>query len=300
MWTFGRKIAMGFAVSFVLLLGIGTISYRVIDSLTGTSYLVTHTHRVLEHVAALLSLLKDAETGQRGFIITGQETYLEPYEAAVRNIPAVVKELQDLIADNPAQQKRMGALVPLAMAKLDELKNTIEMRRKDGRDAVTARVQTGIGKKYMDDMRVIAAQMEQEERGLLKERAEECREGCQWRAHDHCLRHLVLRGVRLRGGLHHHAILDARNRFGRAACAAVVGRVAIGVHAAGCGGAGVRHGHDRDHDDHQRVAGHLAADRRERAARGHGRRADAGRRAQARWPSRAATSRSPAYASRST
>lgn len=173
MWTFGRKIAMGFAVSFVLLLGIGTIAYRGIESLTSTSYLVAHTHKVLEHLSSLSSLMKDAETGQRGFIITGQEPYLEPYQAAIQAIPAVTQELRDLVADNPAQQKRLESMLSLANAKLVELKNTIEMRRKDGRDAVTARVQTGIGKKYMDDMRTIADQMEQEERGLLRERAED-------------------------------------------------------------------------------------------------------------------------------
>jgi methyl-accepting chemotaxis protein len=173
MWTFGRKIAIGFAVSFVLLLGIGTISYRGIDSLTRTSYLVAHSHKVLEHLASLSGLMKDAETGQRGFVITGQESYLEPYQEAVQVIPTVIKELRDLIADNPAQQKRLEVMLPLVNAKLQELKNTVEMRRKDGRDAATARVQTGIGKKFMDDMRTIAAEMALEERGLLAERAED-------------------------------------------------------------------------------------------------------------------------------
>ena len=52
------------------------------DALTKTSYAVTHTYMVLERLAALLSVLKDAETGQRGFVITGDEAYLEPYVKA--------------------------------------------------------------------------------------------------------------------------------------------------------------------------------------------------------------------------
>src|SRR6266446_10218007 len=65
MWTFGRKIAAGFTLAFLLLLGIGGVSYRSIDLLANTSHTVTHTHEVLERIANLLSFLKDAETGQR-------------------------------------------------------------------------------------------------------------------------------------------------------------------------------------------------------------------------------------------
>ncbi len=78
-WTFGKKIAAGFAISLVLLVAIGTVAYASISKLTRTSQWVTHTHEVLEHIAGVLSLLKDAETGQRGFVITGDEAFLEPY-----------------------------------------------------------------------------------------------------------------------------------------------------------------------------------------------------------------------------
>jgi hypothetical protein len=61
-WTFGKKIAAGFALSFVLLAAIGAIAYRSIDALSQTSYSVAHTHVALERIASVLSLLKDAET----------------------------------------------------------------------------------------------------------------------------------------------------------------------------------------------------------------------------------------------
>lgn len=173
MWTFGRKIALGFAVSLVLLLCIGAIAYRSIDALTSTSYRVTHTHTVLERISSLLSMMKDAETGQRGFIITGTESYLAPYKAAVDAIPGVLTSLRELTADNPVQQKRLDSVIPIVNAKLDELKNTIAMRRQDGSDAASKRVQTGIGKQMMDDIRVLADQMDQSERDLLKQRAED-------------------------------------------------------------------------------------------------------------------------------
>lgn len=173
MWTFGRKIAAGFALAFLLLLGIGAVAYRSITLLTATSHLVAHTHQVLEHVAEVLSLLKDAETGQRGYIITGDEAFLEPYQAGSTNVHAVVKELRELTADNPNQQKRIDEAEPLITAKLAELKQTIDLRKKGSLEETTKIVRSGEGKKIMDNLRVILAEMDREERDLLKQRADE-------------------------------------------------------------------------------------------------------------------------------
>ena len=173
MWTFGRKIAAGFALSFLLLLGIGFVAYRSLNSLTTTSHLVAHTHEVLEHIAEMLSLLKDAETAQRGYVITGDDTFLEPYHAALDGLPKVIKELRELTADNANQQKWIDAAEPLIAAKLEELKRTIEMRRKAGFEPTAKVVAGGEGKKIMDNLRQAAEQMNHEERDLLKQRAEE-------------------------------------------------------------------------------------------------------------------------------
>lgn len=173
MWTFGRKIAAGFALAFLLLLGIGLVAYRSITVLTGTSHLVTHTHQVLEHVAEVQSLLKDAETGQRGFVITGDESFLEPYQSATSNVQTVVKELRELTSDNPNQQKRIDEAEPLVAAKLAELKQTIDLRRKGNVEETNKIVRGGEGKKIMDNLRAVLAQMDREERDLLKQRADE-------------------------------------------------------------------------------------------------------------------------------
>jgi len=172
-WTFGKKIAAGFALSFVLLAAIGAVAYRSINTLSRTSSSVAHTHVVLEHIASVLSLLKDAETGQRGYIITGDESFLEPYQDAGTEIATTVNELRDLTSDNPAQQKRIRQAEPLIAAKLSELKRIIEMRRNRDVEQATKAVQAGVGKKIMDDLRRVLAEMEQEERDLLKRRAGE-------------------------------------------------------------------------------------------------------------------------------
>ncbi len=88
-WTIGRKIASGFAISLVALFVIGWISYRSLDVLIGASTQVTQTNLARTGLSDLLSLLKDAETGQRGFVITGDETFLEPYASGTTEAPKV-------------------------------------------------------------------------------------------------------------------------------------------------------------------------------------------------------------------
>jgi len=172
-WTFGRKIAAGFALSFVLLIAVGAVAYTSINKLSSTAQWVTHTHEVLEHVASVLNLLKDAETGQRGYLITGEEPFLEPYRTGSAEVFSVIKELRKLTADNPTQQKRIDAIESLAAAKLAELKQTIDLRAKGSVDEAVKIVRGGEGKRFMDDIRRILGEMDDEERGLLKQRAEE-------------------------------------------------------------------------------------------------------------------------------
>src|SRR5882757_1433983 len=143
MWTFGRKIAVGFALAFLLLAGIGTVAYRSIGVLTSTSRWITHTHQVLEQIAEVLSLLKDAETGQRGYLIASDETYLEPYRGAIDRLPKVVKELRELTADNANQQRRLDQAEPVIAERFAVLKRIIEVRREAGLEVAAKDIRTG-------------------------------------------------------------------------------------------------------------------------------------------------------------
>jgi CHASE3 domain sensor protein len=172
-WTFGRKIAAGFALALLLLIVIGGVSYSSFSKLMRTSQWVTHTHEVLEHIAGVISLLKDAETGQRGYMITGDESFLEPYQSGSTGVAGVVNELRKLTADNPSQQRRIDEAEPLIAAKLAELKATIDLRRAGEVDEAVKRIRAGTGKKYMDELRRLFDAMEGEERGLLQERDRE-------------------------------------------------------------------------------------------------------------------------------
>jgi methyl-accepting chemotaxis protein len=169
-WSVGTKIGGGFALALAALAVIGVISYRSTSSLIEASDLKSHTYVVLRNLETLLSGLQDAETGQRGYIITGQDSYLEPYNAALKAKGQTIDELRKLTADNPNQQRRLDALEPLVAAKLDELKHTIDLRRDKGFDAAVAVVLSAKGKQAMDDIRKGIAAMEQEETDLLKQR----------------------------------------------------------------------------------------------------------------------------------
>ena len=171
-WTFGRKIALGFGLSVAILLAVGTVSYRGTDVLIENNARVAHTHLVLEDIAQVLSLMKDAETGQRGFVITGYDAFLEPYREALVPLPKTVANLRSLTTDNLRQQRRLDEAEPLIAAKLAELTRSIDQRRTQGFEATQKVVQAGEAKKTMDDLRKVLGAMDQEESDLLKVRAD--------------------------------------------------------------------------------------------------------------------------------
>jgi methyl-accepting chemotaxis protein len=170
-WNVGTKIAVGFGVALAIFVIVGAVAYRNVNDQTEAARWVVHTHEVKDELTALLASLQDAETGQRGFVITGVESYLEPY---TRGLPAVDlhrQELARLIADNPKQVARVEALTPLIADKLAELAETIAVRRTRDFAAAESLVASDRGKKAMDAIRAVLQDMHAEEDGLLQQRA---------------------------------------------------------------------------------------------------------------------------------
>jgi len=110
-------------------------------------------------------------------MITGDTAFLEPYESAVQVLPSQIVELRRLVADNPRQQVRIDRADAAITAKLAEVKRAIEVRRTLGAEEGTKVVATGTGKQHMDDLRRVAAEMEQEERQLLEQRTSRAEDG---------------------------------------------------------------------------------------------------------------------------
>ncbi len=123
-------------------------------------------------VAALqyLVALDDAETGQRGYLLTGDETYLEPYQRALTHLDRRAADLHALAAGNASQMARFDALERIVRSKLDELATTIELWRQGRTDAAITVVKTGTGKAFMDEARNIVDRMQDEAGTLLASR----------------------------------------------------------------------------------------------------------------------------------
>lgn len=175
-WTIAKKITGVTAIGIVSLIAIGLLSYINTTKLTATAGWVTHTHQVLEARENILSLLKDAETGQRGYLITGEQRYLEPYNNAKSSLTQSIAKLRELTSDNPTQQQRIAALDPLVSSKLEELKQTIDLRAQTGFEAARKVVLTDQGKQVMDAIRVKLGEIESAERSLLADRDADARE----------------------------------------------------------------------------------------------------------------------------
>src|SRR6476469_9673355 len=168
-----RQITAGIGMALALLILNAATSYRNTLKLLENERSVSHTHQVLTELEATLSTLKDAETGQRGYLLTGEERYLEPYHSAIARINEQVVGLQQLTADNNLQQQRIRNLKIAIDSKLDELEKTISLRRQQNLEAALRRVKTGRGKQIMGDIRQQIAAMTAEETQLLQQRARE-------------------------------------------------------------------------------------------------------------------------------
>ena len=169
-WSFGTKVFVGYALALIILVILGLVSYRNTTELIESEQMKTHSYQVLQNLAIVLSDLKDAESGQRGYILIGDDRYLEPYQTGISAVNQAVQNLRRLTADNPNQQRWIDALGPLIGAKLAELKETIDLRKGKGFDAAVKVVRMDKGKKAMDDIRKVIDEMGDEARILLEQR----------------------------------------------------------------------------------------------------------------------------------
>ena len=169
---FKSKLAAVFGTALIILLWIGMLSYRSNVQAEEDHRLVTHTHRVIENLETVLTDVLDAETGERGYIITGDDSYLQPYEIALHRVSEDVGRIRSLTADNPRQHSSLERLDLLVAAKLDVLRSGIETRKRDGMAAGANAVRSGAGKQLMDQLRTLIDEMKQEEQRLLQERSE--------------------------------------------------------------------------------------------------------------------------------
>ena len=168
--TVRQKIAIALA-SAVLTLLVGVAALAVVIRLRGAIAAVDHTNAVIRNLEGALGAMVDAETGQRGYIITGDSSYLGPYHDGRVAADSYFVTLRQLVADDPHQRARLDTLRQLADAKVHELDRSVELRAVDA-SAALAHVRSGVGKALMDSARVVATHMTQTERRRLAEQDE--------------------------------------------------------------------------------------------------------------------------------
>jgi PAS domain S-box-containing protein len=169
-FRFTLVAALGAALGTLACVGI--LSYRKIIREEDDQRWVAHTHVVLQNLDAMLSDLSEEETNQRAFIITGEGSYLMPFESASRQLRWDSDEVSRLTADNPSQQRSLHQLDPLFETRLTELQEGIALRQKQGMPAAVSMVRKGRGKQTMDQIRASIAEMKAEEQRLLRQRLE--------------------------------------------------------------------------------------------------------------------------------
>src|ERR1700722_5258080 len=169
-------VSLSLAGALVFFLISGAVAYSNLQTLRDNNQQIVHSHEVIIALDELLSSAQDAETGQRGFLLTNNERYLEPYNSALLAIPPRLDEIAQLTSDNPAQTSRITALKLHARAKLAELKETIDLCRTQGLDSALAVVNSDRGKVEMDAIRAQIAAMGQEEAQLRSKRLAEMNE----------------------------------------------------------------------------------------------------------------------------
>ncbi len=164
-----RVTALGLAVSLVLLAVIGVQSFRQVKRVGSVARDVELESSVIAHVERLLSYVKDAETGQRGYLITGEDGYLAPYRKARARVFEQETILRELTVGD-AEQQRLDALEHLITARLAELRSTIDLSRQSGFGAAQRMIRKDRGKRLMDAIRDTAGHMIENEAALVDER----------------------------------------------------------------------------------------------------------------------------------
>ncbi len=162
-----QRITFGFMVALVLIAVGFVLSFYSYSRHNRASGQIEHTYQVMGALTNILSLLKDAETGVRGYVIAGDSLFLEPYTAARQQLPRRMQELTRLTSDNAAQVQMTDTLAKLVAAKLSISEQQLHRGRGDQRSSQSYLL---AGKVRMDRLRQCVAYMVRSEQALMRER----------------------------------------------------------------------------------------------------------------------------------
>ncbi|MEH2141627.1 GAF domain-containing protein [Nostoc sp.] len=169
---FFKRILAGFSLASAILVLIGVVSDQNTRVYTINGSIGKNTSKKINSLEELLSQIKDAETGQNGYILTGKQIYLKPYQTALANVDQEIAKLKSLTTDQPNQRQQITTLESLITAKLTQLKQTIDLRQNKGLEAALQVVVRNDQQNLMDDIRKVINEMENEEGGRLQQQSQ--------------------------------------------------------------------------------------------------------------------------------
>jgi signal transduction histidine kinase/CheY-like chemotaxis protein/CHASE3 domain sensor protein len=162
-----RNLLIGFSISLLILILSSVASYISIVNLLSSAKLVDHSTIVSRKAADIISTMKDAETGQRGYLLTKDPVFLEPYNGRYDMVINMISELKDLTKDNPTQQLYVGQLNTIIAKRFSLLQDLIDEKRNNEEINIEGLRE---GKSFMDSIRSIVKNIESEEQELLIKR----------------------------------------------------------------------------------------------------------------------------------
>src|SRR6185437_452654 len=160
-----------FAAMAVLVLAIGALSFFTTRSFEAASARVEHSHEVFAQIDRTFIDVQDAETGQRGFVITGDESYLAPYTAAIARVGSDLATLRDVIGNDAEQLQRLDKLDGEVTLRLNDLQQSIQLERDEGARAARESIVTNTGQQDMLNIRSTIDDMRNAEQTLFDQRS---------------------------------------------------------------------------------------------------------------------------------
>ena len=165
----GWAIAVWVVAFALLILGVAVSTYNI-DALRANGRAVDRSQEVRRSLIELISSVKDAETGQRGFVITGDESYLAPFHDAEQKVPERFRRFQELTDGDPFYDERTDRLLHRLSERFSVLRQIIEIRRQpEGERRARDEIVKGRGKAAMDAIRAMAREMEEHEQAIQAE-----------------------------------------------------------------------------------------------------------------------------------
>lgn len=164
------KIAAGL-VTAVLVAVVGAISWWAVQRATKSSEEVSHTSQVLLEQQKLLGALADIETSARGYSLTGDSTFLAPFDEARLAVPGSIARLRSLVSDHESQARKLDTLESVARQQVELNEQIIRFRDSVGFQLASDMIKTGQGRMVMDNARALTARMEADENQILQMRA---------------------------------------------------------------------------------------------------------------------------------